>query len=52
MEKYRSGRNEPHSKCGCPLWAHEFESHLFRQKKAKPKTAWFFYAIDGLVRTH
>ena len=30
-EAYRSGHNEPHSKCGCPFWARGFESHRFRQ---------------------
>ena len=31
MEAYRSGHNEPHSKCGCPFRARGFESHRFRQ---------------------
>ena len=30
METYRSGHNEPHSKCGCPFWARGFESHRLR----------------------
>ena len=36
MEAYRSGHNEPHSKCGCPFRARGFESHRFRQAKRAP----------------
>ena len=31
METYRSGYNEPHSKCGVPSWYRGFESHRLRQ---------------------
>ncbi len=30
LERYRSGHNEPHSKCGRPFWARGFESHSLR----------------------
>ena len=37
-ESYRSGRNEPHSKCGCPFRARGFESHTLRQKLTPPRS--------------
>lgn len=30
VETYRSGHNEPHSKCGYPFWVRGFESHRLR----------------------
>lgn len=34
-ESYRSGHNEPHSKCGRPFWARGFESHTLRFSKSE-----------------
>ena len=42
VETYRSGRNEPHSKCGYAFTGvREFESLRFRQTKPESNTAVF-----------
>ena len=42
VETYRSGRNEPHSKCGYAFTGvREFESLRFRQSKPKSNTRVF-----------
>ena len=52
MEAYRSGHNEPHSKCGCPFRARGFESHRFRQANSAPLLgAEFAFCKGGGIRT-
>ena len=50
MEAYRSGHNEPHSKCGCPFRARGFESHRFRQRnqRVSKRPSDFFTRIGGI----